>query len=43
MSKTSDNDKKAKDNQAKHEQKNMQEQKSRQAGQHSYSKEVDHL
>ena len=40
---TSDNDKKARDNQAKHEIKNIQEEKNRKAGKKSYSKKTDHL
>ncbi|QPC46050.1 DUF3941 domain-containing protein [Mangrovibacillus cuniculi] len=43
MSHTSDNDKKAKDNQAKQEQKNQQYQENAQHGKHSYSKKPDHL
>ncbi|MBN8251188.1 DUF3941 domain-containing protein [Priestia flexa] len=43
MPHTSDNDKKAKDNQAKQEQKNLHEQRNRQAGKHSFSKKTDHL
>ncbi len=40
---TSDNDKKAKDNQAKHEEKNKLREKNRQAGKHQDSKDTDHL
>ncbi|TYR79543.1 DUF3941 domain-containing protein [Priestia megaterium] len=43
MPHTSDNDKKAKDNNAKHQQKNLQEQHNRGLGKHSYSKKTDHL
>ncbi|MFB9762627.1 MULTISPECIES: DUF3941 domain-containing protein [Bacillaceae] len=42
MPKTSDNDKKAHDNNAKHMQKNMQVQENYQAGKHDYSKKTDH-
>lgn len=40
---TSDNDKKAKDNQAVHEIKNLQEEKNRKLGQKQDSKKPDHL
>ncbi|WP_088012088.1 DUF3941 domain-containing protein [Gottfriedia acidiceleris] len=40
---TSDNDKKAKDNNAIREKKNAQETKNAQAGKKSFSKSVDHL
>jgi hypothetical protein len=43
MKNTSDNDKKAKDNNALQEHKNQQEQKNAQAGKKSFSKTVDHL
>jgi hypothetical protein len=43
MPKTSDNDKKAKDNNAKLHEKNMMRQKSAQAGKRQYSKQTDHL
>lgn len=43
MSHTSDNDKKAKDNQAKQEQKNKQYLENAQNGKHSFSKQTDHL
>lgn len=42
MSRTSDNDKKAKDNQALHHEKNMMREKNRQAGRDQYSKKTDH-
>lgn len=42
MPKTSDNDKKAHDNNAKHMQKNMQVQENYQASKHDYSKKTDH-
>ncbi|WP_078408642.1 DUF3941 domain-containing protein [Priestia abyssalis] len=41
--KTSDNDKKARDNNAKRHEKNILREKNRQAGERSYSKETDHL
>ncbi|ACJ34520.1 Uncharacterized conserved protein [Anoxybacillus flavithermus WK1] len=40
---TSDNDKKAKDNNAKRHEKNMEREKNRQAGKRAYSKETNHL
>jgi len=43
MSRTSDNDKKPKDNQALREKKNEIREKNRQAGKHQYSKRTDHL
>ncbi|MCL6585353.1 MAG: DUF3941 domain-containing protein [Anoxybacillus sp.] len=43
MPHTSDNDKKARDNQAQHHEKNMLREKNRQAGKHAYSKKTDHL
>jgi Domain of unknown function (DUF3941) len=43
MPHTSDNDKKAKDNNALRTKKNEQERKNAQAGNKSYSKSVDHL
>ncbi|BDG34752.1 DUF3941 domain-containing protein [Parageobacillus sp. VR-IP] len=43
MSRTSDNDKKARDNNAKRHEKNMLREKNRQAGKFAYSKETDHL
>ncbi|MBA2872079.1 hypothetical protein HNQ85_002369 [Anoxybacillus calidus] len=43
MSHTSDNDKKALDNNAKHHEKNMLREKNRQAGKHEYSKKTNHL
>ncbi|MFB7139615.1 MULTISPECIES: DUF3941 domain-containing protein [unclassified Bacillus (in: firmicutes)] len=43
MPHTSDNDKKAKDNNAIREKKNAQERKNAQAGKKSFSKSVDHL
>ncbi len=42
MPHTSDNDKKAKDNNAKRHEKNMMREKNRQAGEHQYSKRTDH-
>jgi hypothetical protein len=39
---TSDNDKKAKDNNALHHEKNMMLEKNRQAGKNQYSKKTDH-
>ncbi|MEH7235518.1 DUF3941 domain-containing protein [Bacillus sp. JJ1562] len=42
MPNTSDNDKKAKDNNALRHEKNMMREKSRQAGKHQYSKKTDH-
>ncbi|WP_416828727.1 DUF3941 domain-containing protein [Ectobacillus polymachus] len=43
MAKTSDNDKKAKDNQAKREKKNEQTRQNAAIGKHSYSEKTDHL
>ncbi|WP_082687014.1 DUF3941 domain-containing protein [Bacillus sp. FJAT-27445] len=43
MSTTSDNDKKAKDNNALRHEKNMIREKNRKAGKNSYSKKTDHL
>ncbi len=43
MPHTSDNDKKAKDNNAVQEKKNEQERKNAKAGKKSFSKSVDHL
>ncbi|MDQ0216692.1 hypothetical protein J2S13_003176 [Oikeobacillus pervagus] len=43
MPRTSDNDKKAKDNQALRAEKNQMREKNRQAGRHQYSKKTDHL
>lgn len=43
MSHTSDNDKKAQDNNALRAEKNLQREKNRKAGKHSYSKKTDHL
>ncbi|MBN6887579.1 uncharacterized protein DUF3941 [Cytobacillus horneckiae] len=43
MSHTTDNDKKAKDNNAVRHEKNMEEEKNRKAGKKSYSKKTDHL
>ncbi|GAA0314569.1 DUF3941 domain-containing protein [Bacillus carboniphilus] len=43
MPRTSDNDKKAFDNQAYHEKKNELKEKNRKAGKHQYSKKTDHL
>ncbi|WP_148296487.1 DUF3941 domain-containing protein [Alkalihalobacillus hemicellulosilyticus] len=43
MSQTGDNNKKKKDNNARNQQKNRQELKNKRAGEHSYSKETDHL
>ncbi|WP_084781825.1 DUF3941 domain-containing protein [Bacillus niameyensis] len=40
---TSDNDKKARDNQAADEEKNNLREKNRKAGKHQYSKKTDHL
>lgn len=40
---TSDNDKKARDNQAAVEEKNNLREKNRKAGKHQYSKKTDHL
>lgn len=40
MSHTSDNDKKARDNNAKHHEKNMLREKNRQAGKYEYSKKL---
>ncbi|AEV18158.1 hypothetical protein GTCCBUS3UF5_8350 [Geobacillus thermoleovorans CCB_US3_UF5] len=43
MPNTSDNDKKARDNQAKRHEKNMMRAKNREAGKFAYSKKTDHL
>ncbi|MFD3447316.1 hypothetical protein ACFDTO_22250 [Microbacteriaceae bacterium 4G12] len=43
MTRTSDNDKKAKDNNAKNFEKNMQYQKNAQSGKHDESKKPHHL
>lgn len=43
MPKTSDNDKKRQDNNAKHAEKNMLREKNRKAGKTQYSKKTDHL
>ncbi|MFX3624099.1 MAG: DUF3941 domain-containing protein [Ectobacillus sp.] len=43
MSKTSDNDKKAKDKNAKRHQKNMETLENARRGKHSYSEKTDHL
>ena len=43
MSHTTDNDKKAKDNNALRHEKNMMREKNRQAGKNQYSKTTDHL
>ncbi|MGR3763519.1 DUF3941 domain-containing protein [Rossellomorea sp. NS-SX7] len=43
MPHTSDNDKKAKDNQALHEEKNKMKELNRQAGKNQYSKKTDHI
>ncbi|MDG4656673.1 DUF3941 domain-containing protein [Ectobacillus antri] len=43
MSNTSDNDKKAKDNNAKRRQKNLERAKNATNGKHSYSEKTDHL
>ncbi|HWO75060.1 MAG TPA: DUF3941 domain-containing protein [Bacillus sp. (in: firmicutes)] len=43
MPRTSDNDKKAFDNQANHEKKNELREKNRKAGKLQYSKKTDHL
>ena len=43
MSTTSDNDKKAKDNNAKRHEKNMEREKNRQRGERQYSKKTDHV
>ncbi|WP_129706206.1 DUF3941 domain-containing protein [Priestia megaterium] len=43
MPKTSDNDKKAKDNNAKLHEKNLQTKHNRELGKHSFSKKTDHL
>lgn len=43
MTKTSDNDKKAKDNQAKREKKNEETISNASKGKHSYSEKTDHL
>jgi hypothetical protein len=42
MPHTSDNDKKAKDNNAKHHEKNMIREKNRERGTNQYSKKTDH-
>jgi hypothetical protein len=42
MPHTSDNDKKAKDNNALRHEKNMMREKNRQAGKNQYSKQTDH-
>ena len=42
MPHTTDNDKKAKDNNALHHEKNMMREKNRQAGKNQYSKKTDH-
>ncbi|QED47197.1 DUF3941 domain-containing protein [Cytobacillus dafuensis] len=43
MSKTTDNDKKAKDNNAFRHEKNMMREKNRKAGKNQYSKTTDHI
>jgi hypothetical protein len=43
MSHTSDNDKKARDNNALLHEKNMEREKNRKAGRDQYSKKTDHL
>ncbi|MGC9932776.1 DUF3941 domain-containing protein [Priestia aryabhattai] len=43
MPKTSDNDKKAKDNNAKLHEKNLQAKHNRELGKYSFSKKTDHL
>ncbi|MGD6817668.1 DUF3941 domain-containing protein [Metabacillus sp. 84] len=43
MPHTSDNDKKAKDNNARHHEKNMMADKNRKAGKKQFSKKTDHL
>lgn len=43
MPHTSDNDKKAKDNNALRHEKNIMREKNRKAGKHQYSKKTDHL
>lgn len=43
MSRTSDNDKKARDNNARNHEKNMLREKNRKAGKFHYSKKTDHL
>jgi len=43
MSRTSDNDKKARDNNARNHEKNMLHEKNRKAGKFKYSKKTDHL
>jgi hypothetical protein len=43
MAKTSDNDKKAKDNNAKRQQKNEETLENARRGKHSYSEKTDHL
>lgn len=43
MSRTSDNDKKARDNNALRHEKNMLREKNRKAGKRQYSKKTDHL
>lgn len=40
---TKDNDKKARDNQAKHEVKNIMREKNREKGERQFSKKTDHL
>ncbi len=40
---TSDNDKKARDHQARREGKNIQHEEERKAGKHQHSKKTDHL
>jgi hypothetical protein len=42
MPHTTDNDKKGKDNNALHHEKNMMREKNRQAGKNQYSKKTDH-
>ncbi|KAA0546489.1 DUF3941 domain-containing protein [Bacillus sp. BGMRC 2118] len=43
MSRTSDNDKKARDNNAKRAEKNLEREENRQKGKRQYSKKTDHL
>jgi hypothetical protein len=43
MSRTSDNDKKAVDNNAVQHERNMEKEKNRKAGKNQYSKKTDHL
>ncbi len=43
MPHTSDNDKKARDNNALHHEKNMMKEANRKKGKHQYSKKTDHL